>query len=349
MLRVLAAVLFAAVAVLSVFAWQLRGETIALRDQIAVLTGERDAARKGEALVQKEVEPLKENNARLVAERDAAKKKAAEVAAAAPAASGAPAPVAKAENPEGGLAEMAKMFQTEEGKKMMKSQMAMVTKMQYGDLARVLKLSPQDAEQVMAMLSDRQAAMAGDPWKIMQDGKMDEAKIKELGEKSAAARKEYDEKLKAILGEEKFKELQDYDKTIGDRMMMVQYDQSFNAAGVPLQQPQKDGLLQIMSEQRSKSPPSVFDPTGMDTGRNLRAMEDDNAIDQWLKQEEDYQRRVLAEAPKALNPDQVVALQQALQQSLEMQKFGMKMGREMFKKKDGAAVPATPVVVPRNP
>ncbi len=348
MLRVLSTILAIAVVVLGAFAWQLRGETVSLREQIAVLTGERDAARKTEALVQKEIEPLKENNARLMAERDAAKKQVASVEAAPAAVSPAvAAPKAEAAG-GGGMKEMAKMFQTEDGKKMLKSQMGMVTKMQYGDLGRTLKLSPQDSEQVMAMLTDRQAAMAGDPWGMLADGELDEAKLKEMGDKSAATKKEYDEKLKAILGEEKFKELETYEKTLGERVMLTQYDQTFNSAGVPLKAQQKDQLLQLMGDQRAKSPPSVFDQSGVDQGRNFKAMEDPEAIDKWIKQEEDYHQRVLNEAPKVLNPDQVVAFKQAMQQSFEMQKFGMKMGQQMLKKKGDAPIAPPTVVAPQK-
>jgi hypothetical protein len=100
-----------------------------------------------------------------------------------------------------------------------------------------------------------------------------------------------------------------------------------------------------MADQRAKSAPSPFDETGLDTGRNLRAMEDDGAIDKWIQDEQDYQRRVLADAPKVLNPDQVIAFQKAMEQTMDMQKFGIKMSKEMFTKKGAGTAPAPPAPV----
>ena len=44
-------------------------------------------------------------------------------------------------------------------------------------------------------------------------------------------------------------------------------------------------------------------------------------------------------ATGTLNPDQVNALQESFKQQLELQKFGVKMGKEMFKG-SGAAAPS---------
>jgi hypothetical protein len=151
------------------------------------------------------------------------------------AAAGAPgAPADAGKGKPQGYAAFAKMFESEEGRKMMKSQGAMMTRMMYSDLARVLKLSPQDAEQVMAMLNDRQSAMSEGQFKFMGEGKFDEATAKQMGEQSAEVKKDYDAKLKGLLGEQKFQEMQDYERTLGDRMALTQYETQFSAAGVPL-------------------------------------------------------------------------------------------------------------------
>ena len=55
--------------------------------------------------------------------------------------------------------------------------------------------------------------------------------------------------------------------------------------------------------------------------------------------EKDDQQRVLKAATGTLNPDQVNALQESFKQQLELQKFGVKMGKEMFKG-SGAAAPS---------
>jgi hypothetical protein len=307
------------------------------------LAAARDAAVKAgadAAAARHEVAGLNDNIARLTAERDAARAKAKEGGAAdVAAAGGGQAPKAN-EKPGNPMNAFAKMFESEDGKKMMKVQMGMVTKMQYGDLARLLKLSPDMSEQVMSLLNDRQAAMAEESFKMM-GGNMDEAGMKEMGKKAEAVKKDYDEKLKAVLGADKFQQMQDYDKTLGDRMMMAQFDQQ---SGSPMQSSQRDQLMQIMAEERKRSQPQIFDTTGLNPGKGIDALKDDAAVDRFLQQEADYHQRVLNAATKTLSPDQINALQQTFKQMAEMQKFGIKMSREMIKS-GGNAVPAPVVVV----
>lgn len=316
--------------------------------QIAALTAERDAARGAEKSARDDTAPLRENIERLTAERDRLKSQQPSPALAADSAKPAANPPDPKKSDDAGKSMMgglAKMFQTEDGKKMLRSQTAMVVKMQYTDLAKKLNLSPQEAEPIMGLLADRQVALAGDSFATFSGETMDEAKLKEISEKSKATHKEYDAKLKAALGDERFEQLNTYDRTIGERMMMAQIEPQFAAAGAPLEPAQKDELLQIMSDERLKSPPTAFDPNNKDPGAVFNALKDDAAVDKWMQQQQDFQNRVLQAATKTLSPDQINTLQQGFQQQAEMQKFGLKMSREMFKsggKADGAAIPAPP-------
>jgi hypothetical protein len=243
------------------------------------------------------------------------------------------------------MAAFAKMFDSEEGRKMMKAQTAMVTKMMYGDLGKKLGLSPKDADQLMSLLGDRQTALSERQFKMMGKGGFDEASAKEMAAQAEAVKKDYDAKLKGMLGEEKFQQMQEYERTIGDRMMMAQYDQQFNSAGVPLQPDQREALLAIMTEERKKSPPAIFDNSGQDVAKNFAAMKDDAAFERYFEQEADFQRRVLASATRTLNPDQINALQQGFQQFAEMQKFGTKMMQQMMKSGETKSpAPPQPVV-----
>jgi hypothetical protein len=215
----------------------------------------------------------------------------------------------------------------------------MMTKLMYGDLARALGLTPADADQVLAMLTDRQSAMAEGQFKFMGEGKYDEKTAKEMASENETLKKDYDTKLKGILGEEKFKQMQDYERTLGDRMALVQYEQQFNTAGMPLQAGQRDALLGIMARERKNSPPPIFDNTGQDPAKSFAAMRDQTSMDKVLAQEEAYQQRVIEEAKKIFNPDQVNVLQQGFKQTAEMQKFGMKMMQQMMNEGAPAAPP----------
>ena len=230
---------------------------------------------------------------------------------------------------------------------MMKSQTMLGTRMMYAELGKKLGLSPQDSDQVLALLGERAGAMAEAQFKCLANGQLDESTAKLISEESKALQAEYDVKLKGILGDEKFGQMKEYEKTLGDRMMMTQYDQSFNAAGVPLGGDQRESLLKIMADERKKSPPSPFDSREQDVARNMSAIRDDANFEKHFAQEAAYQQRVLDAATSVLNPDQVNALRQGFQQWGEMQKFGMKMMQGMMKG-NNAKAPAPPAPVPEK-
>ena len=135
---------------------------LAARDtQIAALTAERDAARAAEKAALAGVDPLKENIERLTRERDRllAQAKMANPADSPP---GGPTPPRGPGGMEGrpNLNGLAAMLSTPEGKKMFQAQSANVVRNQYSELAKRMKLSPQDTTVLMGLLADRQTALA---------------------------------------------------------------------------------------------------------------------------------------------------------------------------------------------
>ena len=343
---------FAVVALASgAYAWLQFDTAGRLRQQVAGLTAERDASQKAAqaemARLKAAADTAEENVARLTAERDAALARAKSF----PPGELPPMPGPAqpgGESPGKGMMEgIAKMFSTEEGRKLMRSQMMMGLKMQYGSLAKDLKLNPQVADQVLALLGDRQAALSEATFAAMKNGTLDAAAGKEVAAKSEELKKEYDAKLKTVLGDDGMTQLHDYERTLGDRMMLNMHEQQFAATGSPLEEPQRDSLLRIMKDERQKMPVSAFDASNAgDASKTMEAFRDDNAIEKWLAQEEDYQRRVVQAATKALNPDQVNALQESFKQQLEMQRFGVRMGKEMFGGSGGQATIAVPPPAP---
>jgi hypothetical protein len=313
------------------FAWFQYDSAAKLRQQISSLTAGQDSKAQAEiARLKAAADIARENIARLTAERDAALARAKNPPPEGMPMPGVPKPAGdKAGN--GMMQGIAKMFSTEDGKKMMRSQMKMGLKMQYGDLAKALKLDPQTADQVLALLGDRQAALTEATFAAMKDGTLDDAAGKEIAAKAAALKGDYDEKLKTVLGDDGMTQLTGYERTLGDRMMLNMHDQQFTSAGAPLAPEQRDALLQIMQNERMQTPASPFDASNSgDPSKAMAAMRDDAAVDQWLAQEQDYQRRVLQASTQTLNPDQVNALQEAFKQQLEMQKFGVTMSKQMF-------------------
>jgi hypothetical protein len=332
MQRFLPAILVALAVAAGVFAYVQYNDAADLRRQVAENAAARAATEAELAQAKSAADTARENVARLTMERDAALARAKNLPPGAP-----PMPMPGAPPPEGekagsGMMEgVAKMFSTDEGKKMMRSQMAMGIRMQYGGLAKELKLDPKVADQVLALLGDRQMALTDATFGAMKNGTLDEAAMKEIGAKTDVMQKEYEEKLKAVLGDQGVSQLKDYERTLGDRMMLSMHEQQFSAAGSPMESTQRDSLLQIMKDERLKTPASAFDEANTGGGsKAFAAMRDDAAVEKWIRQEEDYQQRVLQNATQALNPDQVNALRESFKQQLEMQRFGVKMSKQMF-------------------
>src|SRR5687767_4686749 len=113
---------------------------------------------------------------------------------------------------------VAKMFSDPEMRKVMRGQQGMVIKVMYGDLARELGLSPDEANQVMELLTDRQMEQASAGMKLMENGGIDDKKMDEVGKQGQQTKEEYDRQLENILGKERFGQIAEYEKSMVDRM-----------------------------------------------------------------------------------------------------------------------------------
>ncbi len=227
---------------------------------------------------------------------------------------------------------MAKMFNDPEMKEMMRSQQAMGIQMMYGDLAKELGLSPDDANHVMELLTDRQLAMAGKSMALMDGSGRDEAKMEEIGKEVNQSREEYDKQIENILGKDRYSKLQEYERTLGDRMILNQLQQQFTARGISLEEPQRQNLLKVMVDERLKTPPTPWDANNPDVAGQMKALSSDETMNQLFEQQKQINNRVLTRARDFLSPDQINALQQSQEQQLQMQQMGMKMGRQMLGK-----------------
>ena len=220
------------------------------------------------------------------------------------------------------LAGLAKFLTDPEMKKLMRRQQSAGTRMMYGDLAKELGLSEEQMEKVMALLAARQAAASELALNGVAGAKNDPAKVAEIAD--------YDAKIRTLLGPEKAAKLNEYERTSGDRMAVRQYERSFSKAGLPLDETQGAGLLQIMKEERMKTPASLLESGGRNPLATVAALQDGAALEQALQSQRDLHQRVLARAHTVLSPDQMTAFESAQKQQIQMQEVGVKMGKAIF-------------------
>ncbi len=236
----------------------------------------------------------------------------------------------KADEQGGWMKNVAKMFKDPEMKKMMRSQQTMGIRMMYGDLAKELGLSTAETDKVMELIADRQMDASEKAMKAMDGAEKDPAKLAEASKEAQDAVTDYDAKLKTALGPEKMAKLTEYERTLGDRMAMQQYASSFSSSGQPLDDTQRVGLLQIMTEERLKTPTGPLDPGNKDVAASMKAMQTGEGLDKALETQRELQQRVLARAHTVLTPDQMNSLEAAQKAQLQMQEMGIKMSKQMF-------------------
>jgi hypothetical protein len=305
----------------------------ALNQKVSALNAKEAALRAQADRDRAEIKDLQDKIAVFREESDSLRKKLAggaevESAAAAP---GGNAPAAAASGGVKGawMKNLAKMYTDPEMKKSMKAQQALGIRMIYGDLFKKLGLSPQESEQLADILAERQMEISGAAMAAMTaDGEPDPNQSKKITD----ATQHYNEQLKATLGDANYAKFQDYEKTMGDRFMMQQYDGQFATAGAPLESAQREALLNIMQEERQKMPDSPFSQNNSNPQAQLNALQDPNAIDQFFAQQEELNSRVLARARQTLSADQIAAFVKIQQQILELQRSQMKMSQGLLGK-----------------
>lgn len=222
---------------------------------------------------------------------------------------------------------VAKMFTDPEMRKTMRTQQLMGIRMLYGDLAKELGLPPQETEQLLELLTDRQMEMMNAGMRALDSSNPNQASDKD---RIAESTKRYEDQIKAVLGDDKFAKLKSYEGSIGDRFMLQQFEGQFGAAGAPLEGNQRQQLLDLMREEREKTPSNLNLSNSTNSAKQMEAMRNPEMLTKFVSAQEEFQKRVLDRSRQILSADQVGALEKMQQQQLEMIKMQMKMSRSML-------------------
>ena len=307
-----------------------------LRSRLAE-SEQRTSASLAEA--ERQIALLREQNAIFKSESDQLRAKLAERSptATAPNASEAVAqgktPVAPAPGAEDGkkkkdggmmgmMKGMAEMMKDPDTRQAMHAQQKMGLAMFYGDLAKEIGLTPEEAAKLMDVLADRQIDIMAKMF-AKDGGKADP-------EAAQQAVTDYQAKIKELIGADRMKNFDEYERSAGDRMQLGQLQQTLTGAGMALEDGQRQGLLQIMRDERSKTPPGPLDQGNKDVAAAMKAMESGEGIEEAFSKQRQFNERVLARAREVLTPDQMTAFETAQKQQMQMQQMGIKMSKQMF-------------------
>jgi len=235
------------------------------------------------------------------------------------------------DGPKPGFGDMlSKMMADPAMKKMMRQQQAATMDMMYGPLFKELSLSPEDMARFKELLLDRQM-------KAVESGGMFMKLQGEDGDKTtvmndlAAQQKEFDSQMKTFLGEERYEQYKDYSETMAERMAVNQLSQQLASGPNSINDDQSRQLLEIMRQEK-KSVTPVLGETGADPANmsNWQAMLSEDRMNEFFKQREEINQRVLERSKAVLTPEQLTAFATHQSNQLQMQRMGMSMAAKMF-------------------
>lgn len=214
------------------------------------------------------------------------------------------------------------MMKDPEMRKAMEQQQRMGLNMIYAGLFKDLQLAPEQEQKLKEALLDKQMANMTQAGALMGAGA---ANRTEIAAKLAEDQKARDEQIHQLLGDDKYNQYQDYQQTLGERMLLEQL-----GGDLALNPDQKTQLLNIMREEKK----NIQINTGGElagAGRDPQAiLGSQEAMDKILAQQEQVNARVLERSGQVLSPDQVRKLEPVLKSQIDMQRAGVKMAREMF-------------------
>jgi hypothetical protein len=333
----LTALFFALVA--GVLAWQQRQGALDLTKQMASLAAEvadkNDALQKRAALIDR----LREENEAYIRESALLwEKKSTRGSSAQDTETNRP----PASSNKKRIELASKSFEDPRVKEMFRQKETAQLKQIYGDFVKESHLNAQQSEQLFGLFIEEEMREMEVDTKFF-NGDEDDTDSSETEAKSSATRKaELDHQLQELLGDTGFAKYEAYEKTTRERQTLQYIREQLGLNSTPLRDDQAKTLLQILMEERARTPLTVFDPSGPQGPREkFRAvLEGDNA-EQYYKAQIDFNQRILNRTGTLLSAGQYEALENFQNQYLEVSKVGIEMVREiMAPKQDSATTPA---------
>jgi hypothetical protein len=154
-----------------------------------------------------------------------------------------------------------------------------------------------------------------------------------------ADQKANEQQIRDFLGDDRFAQYQEYQKTAGERMQLNTFRQQAGAE-YSLTDQQSEQLLTFMSEEKQAATANGQTPPDRSQRQaGLQAAFSDDQTEKLLQAQETIDQRVYDRAQTILSPDQLTAFGKFQKSQLQMMRMGMSMARKMF---GNDAVPASP-------
>lgn len=172
----------------------------------------------------------------------------------------------------------------------------------YGDFVRAHRLNPQQTKQFFDLLVDEDTRTKEEAAELIRGGER-EAGANEAKAMSRTQEAEIEKQLKLLLGANNYVEYEDYKKTTGSRLAVLEIQGHFARTGKFLRADQANTLLQIMLEER------------------------------------DLNQHVLDRMRTVLTPEQYQELQSFQDENHELQSVRIEAALDMMERKNSSATP----------
>jgi hypothetical protein len=228
-----------------------------------------------------------------------------------------------------------KLMEDPDTKKMIREQQRMVLEQLYVPLIKQLGLTPDEAEQFKDLLADNMLKGAEKATSLLGSGSS--TNQAELLSTLSESQKNFDDQMKAFLGESRYAQYQDYQKTVGERSQLSQFRQQATGENAITDQ-QTEHLLVLMKEEKQNvSAATGFPPSGTTPeAGNLQAMLSGEGTEKLLQNQESVNQRVYDRAKDVLAENQLASFGKFQTNQLQLMRMGMNMARKFMTQENNA-------------
>src|SRR6266404_4101488 len=246
---------------------------------------------------------------------------------------------AKDKNPMAAMVKgVGEMFKNPEMKEFVKSQQKTVLSgmldKTYAPFFAQLGLNTEQSASLKDLVLNKSLVDAGAGMEMMS-GEMDATHRTAIFEQAKKEKDAIEAQIKQMLGDDNFKQYEDYQKSMPDRMSIGMFKDQQASGTAPLTPDQEAQLVQVMSDERQKFKFTTDFSDQSKLASDLAGNFTKEKMDQFLQEQEQLNQQYMSRAQSVLSTDQLGSYGKFLTNQLGMQKFGLQMASKMFGAKTG--------------
>ena len=228
---------------------------------------------------------------------------------------------------------LAKMMEDPKMRDAFKAQARMGIDMMYRDLFDLLDLKEPKKSQLEKLVSEK-AATGMELGFSMMGAKKSPEEIKKLSDELMAKTRDYDAKIKDLLGEDDFTKLKRYEDSTNERMQLKTFSGMLASKNLEMDESTETRLMDAMYQERQKFPFANSFSSQQNT--DMSRFSEDN-IQKFGTEYSQLNQNIVSRAGEILSPPQLEVFKESQTQMETMVKMHIEMAGKMFG--SGAAAP----------